>query len=98
MDAHLDRPLAEGLAALDGVTRFVELGPDAVLSALVPQPDAATAPLLRRDRDEVTTVLTALATLHVYGVPVDWSPLFTGVRPAELPTYAFQHQRYWLES
>ncbi|MEE1827302.1 hypothetical protein PUR61_34690, partial [Streptomyces sp. BE20] len=75
-----------------------ELGPDAVLSALVQQPDAATAPLLRRDRDEVTTVLTALATLHVNGVPVDWSPLFTGVRPAELPTYAFQHQRYWLES
>ncbi|MED7947437.1 hypothetical protein, partial [Streptomyces sp. BE303] len=52
------------------------------------------APLLRRDRDEVTTALTALATLHVNGVPVDWSPLFTGVRPAELPTYAIQHQRY----
>ncbi|MED7953093.1 SDR family NAD(P)-dependent oxidoreductase, partial [Streptomyces sp. BE303] len=89
---------ADALAALDGVTRFVELGPDGVLSALVQQPDAVTAPLLRRDRDEVTTVLTALATLHVNGVPVDWSPLFTGVRPAELPTYAFQHQRYWLET
>ncbi|MED7949294.1 hypothetical protein, partial [Streptomyces sp. BE303] len=43
-------------------------------------------------------VLSALATLHVNGVPVDWSPLFTGVRPAELPTYAFLHQRYWLET
>ncbi|MGW2545448.1 type I polyketide synthase, partial [Kitasatospora sp. NPDC001574] len=89
---------ADALDALDGVTRFVELGPDGVLSALVQQPDAVTAPLLRRDRDEVTTALTALATLHVNGVPVDWSPLFTGVRPVELPTYAFQHQRYWLES
>ncbi|MED7947278.1 SDR family NAD(P)-dependent oxidoreductase, partial [Streptomyces sp. BE303] len=86
---------ADALAALDGVTRFVELGPDGVLSALVQQPDAVTAPLLRRDRDEVTTVLTALATLHVNGVPVDWAPFFTGVRPAELPTYAFQRRRYW---
>ncbi|MFE7558760.1 type I polyketide synthase [Kitasatospora sp. NPDC057500] len=88
---------ADALAALDGVTRYVELGPDGVLSALVQQPEALTAPLLRRDRDEATTALTALATLHVNGTPVDWSRLFTGVQPAELPTYAFQRQRYWLE-
>ncbi|MED7947434.1 acyltransferase domain-containing protein, partial [Streptomyces sp. BE303] len=88
---------ADALNALDGVTTYVELGPDAVLSALVQQPDAVTAPLLRRDRDEATTALTALATLHVNGVPVDWSPLFTGVRPAELPTYAFQRERFWPE-
>ncbi|WP_443034473.1 type I polyketide synthase, partial [Streptomyces sp. BE303] len=87
---------ADALEALDGVTRFVELGPDGVLSALVQQPDAVATPLLRRDRDEVTTALTALATLHVNGVPVDWSPFFTGVRPLELPAYAFQRQRYWL--
>ena len=42
--------------------------------------------MLRRDRDEVTTTLTALATLHVQGVKVDWAPLFAGVRPADLPT------------
>ncbi|WP_217146208.1 SDR family NAD(P)-dependent oxidoreductase, partial [Streptomyces sp. AC627_RSS907] len=88
---------ADAVSALDGVTRFVELGPDAVLSALVQQPETVAVPLLRRDRDEVTTVLTALATLHVNGVSVDWSPLFTGIQPAELPTYAFQHQHYWLE-
>ena len=58
-------------------------------------PDAVAVPLLRRDRDEVTTALTALATLHVNGVPVDWSTLFAGVQPVELPTYAFQRQRYW---
>ncbi|WP_172629620.1 SDR family NAD(P)-dependent oxidoreductase, partial [Streptomyces sp. NL15-2K] len=39
-----------------------------------------------------------LATLHVHGVEVDWAQLFTGVEPVELPTYAFQRQRYWLES
>ncbi|WP_374227594.1 SDR family NAD(P)-dependent oxidoreductase, partial [Streptomyces sp. AC627_RSS907] len=89
---------ADAVSALDGVTRFVELGPDAVLSALVQQSETVAVPLLRRDRDEVTTMLTALATLHVSGVSVDWSPLFTGVQPAELPTYAFQRQRYWLRA
>ena len=69
---------ADALAALEGVSRFVELGPDGVLAALVQQPDAVAVPLLRRDRDEVTTALTALATLHVNGVPVDWSALFAG--------------------
>ncbi|MED7949690.1 hypothetical protein, partial [Streptomyces sp. BE303] len=43
-------------------------------------------------------MLTALATLHVNRGPVAGPPLFPGVRPAELPTYAFQHQRYWLQA
>ncbi|WP_444978676.1 SDR family NAD(P)-dependent oxidoreductase, partial [Actinoplanes derwentensis] len=85
---------ADAMTELDGVSRFVELGPDAVLSGLVED----AVPLLRRNRDEATTALTALATLHVNGVPVDWPSLFAGVVPAELPTYAFQRQRYWLEN
>ncbi|MED7948627.1 hypothetical protein, partial [Streptomyces sp. BE303] len=88
---------ADALPALEADTRFVELGPDGVLSALGQQPDAVTAPHLRRDPDLLTNVHTALENLHVNGFPYDWSPLFTGVRPAELPTDAFQHQRYWLE-
>ncbi|WP_307848856.1 type I polyketide synthase, partial [Microbispora oryzae] len=95
---------AEALTALDGVGRLVELGPDGVLTALAqrvaPQPETVAVPLLRRDRDEVTTALTALATLHVNGVPVDWTTLLagTGAQPVDLPTYAFQRERYWLES
>ncbi|WP_218825820.1 type I polyketide synthase [Streptosporangium subroseum] len=87
---------ADAIGSLEGVSRFVELGPDGVLAALVQQPDAVAVPLLRRERDEVTTALTALATLHVNGVPVDWSALHQGVRQATLPTYAFQRQRYWI--
>ena len=78
---------ADALAALEGVSRFVEVGPDGVLAALVQQPDAVAVPLLRRERDEVTTALTALATLHVNGVPVDWSTLFGRAqrgRPADV--------------
>ncbi|MEU8280243.1 SDR family NAD(P)-dependent oxidoreductase, partial [Microbispora bryophytorum] len=87
---------ADALGGLEGVGRFVELGPDGVLSALVR--GAVAVPVLRRDRDEVTTALTALATLHVNGVPVNWPTLYEGVQPVELPTYAFQRQRYWLRA
>ncbi len=88
-----------------GVTAYVELGPDGVLSAMtrdcLTDPDAAVVtPLLRRDRPEDTALTTALATLHVHGAGPDWAAYFAGrpVRRAELPTYAFQRSRYWLDA
>ncbi|MET8682582.1 acyltransferase domain-containing protein, partial [Streptomyces sp. NPDC004647] len=92
---------ADGVRTLaeQGVTTFLELGPDGVLSAMAQEsvPDGAvTVPALRKDRSEVSTVLAALAQLHVRGVPaVDWTALFAGARRVELPTYAFQHQWFW---
>ncbi|MBA8925107.1 acyl transferase domain-containing protein/D-arabinose 1-dehydrogenase-like Zn-dependent alcohol dehydrogenase/acyl carrier protein [Kutzneria viridogrisea] len=81
-----------------GVTRFLELGPDGVLSAMVS--NGVAVPALRKNRDESTAFVTALATLHVNGVPVDWARYFdgTGARRVDLPTYPFQRQRYWLDS
>ncbi|SHM81394.1 HAD-IIIC family phosphatase, partial [Actinacidiphila paucisporea] len=38
----------------------------------------------------------SLAEIHIAGIPVDWSPWITGARLLELPTYAFQRDRYWL--
>ncbi|MDH6133805.1 acyl transferase domain-containing protein/acyl carrier protein [Kitasatospora sp. MAA4] len=88
---------ADGLESLtgEGVSAFLELGPDGVLSALVE--DAVAAPALRRDRPEETELLTGLAQLHVAGVRLDWSQVFagTGARRMDLPTYPFQHERYW---
>ncbi|WP_173267511.1 type I polyketide synthase, partial [Streptomyces pacificus] len=52
-------------------------------------------PVLRGDRGEVDALLAALARLHVDGVPVDWSPFYPGGRRVDLPTYPFQHERYW---
>ncbi|GCB53532.1 malonyl CoA-acyl carrier protein transacylase [Streptomyces sp. NL15-2K] len=86
----------DSLHGLDGISRFLELGPDGVLSALVHDPQAVAVPMLRRDRDEATTALTALATLHVHGATADWTALHQGVRPVTLPTYAFQRRRYWI--
>lgn len=90
----------------DGVTAFVEMGPGAALMTATREVfDDAAAPvcaaaLLRRDQDEVRGVLTGVATAHVAGVAVDWTALFagTGARYVDLPTYAFQRHRYWLDA
>ncbi|VVJ19514.1 Modular polyketide synthase [Amycolatopsis camponoti] len=87
--------------AAEGVNRFLELGPDAPLTAAVPQ-SAETAVAVaaqRRDVPEDVALTTALAHLHVRGVVPDWAAHFAsrGAGRADLPTYAFQNQRYWLE-
>ncbi|RSD14001.1 type I polyketide synthase [Amycolatopsis eburnea] len=84
---------ADAVAATNAQT-FVEIGPDAVLSAMV---DGAI-PLLRKDRGEVRSVMTALARLHVGGTSPRWSAVFPESTPAELPGYAFEHTRYWLDA
>nr|QGA70078.1 type I polyketide synthase [Streptomyces sp.] len=88
----------------DGVRTFLELGPDAVLSAMGAQAVAdaersAFVPALRRDRDEERTFATLLGTAHARGVTVDWQRVFagTGARRTDLPTYAFQRRRLWLD-
>jgi acyl transferase domain-containing protein/NADP-dependent 3-hydroxy acid dehydrogenase YdfG/acyl carrier protein len=87
-----------------GTTRFVELGPDAVLCAaasasIAEERDATLAPLLRGDRAELDALTTALAIADCAGTTVDWRSLFTeaGGRRVDLPPYAFQRQRYWLD-
>ncbi|MCM6776658.1 type I polyketide synthase [Nocardia sp. CDC159] len=86
---------------------YLETGPGATLSALLhdclDDPDSTasvTAPLLRGTGDETNGFLTALATAHTHGSAIDWSIPYadTGARPVDLPTYAFQHQRYWLDA
>jgi acyl transferase domain-containing protein/NADPH:quinone reductase-like Zn-dependent oxidoreductase/NADP-dependent 3-hydroxy acid dehydrogenase YdfG/acyl carrier protein len=100
---------ADGVAALEriGVTRFLELGPDGVLAAMTQQslaPEVAAeglaVPTLRaKDEDEPVSFMTFLAALHAHGIAVDWEAFLAPHRPrlVELPTYAFQRERYWLE-
>jgi acyl transferase domain-containing protein/acyl carrier protein/UDP-glucose 4-epimerase len=93
---------ADTIATLaeQGVTTFVELGPDGVLTAMGQNclPDGVFTPTLRKDRDEVQTLGTALAVLATHTDAVDWTAFYegTGARRVELPTYAFQRDTYWL--
>ncbi|MEU6784665.1 SDR family NAD(P)-dependent oxidoreductase [Nonomuraea angiospora] len=85
-----------------GVSTFLELGPDAVLSAMVEDCldgwSGVAAPVLRRDRAEATTLVEALARAHANGVGVDWGAVIGTGSPVPLPTYPFQRQRYWPEA
>ena len=85
---------ADGVSTLQaaGVGIFLELGPDGVLSALV---DGTAVPALRRDRSDERALLSALSTVHVHGIDVDWAAFFPGGRRIDLPTYPFQRERYW---
>ncbi|MFE0938244.1 polyketide synthase dehydratase domain-containing protein, partial [Streptomyces mutabilis] len=95
---------ADGVRALAdaGADAFLEIGPGGVLAALAQQcvdaaAGAVVVPALRKDRDEESALLTALARLHVVGTDIDWARCFEGTaaRRVELPTYAFHHERYW---
>ncbi|WP_335936433.1 type I polyketide synthase [Streptomyces sp. PTD5-9] len=94
---------AVGALAAEGADTFLELGAAPVLTALGPDclPDAeetAFIPVARKDAAQVPGLLAALAAVHTRGADVDWPVLYDGYRGrrTELPTYAFQHRRYWL--
>ncbi|MEU1806789.1 type I polyketide synthase, partial [Streptomyces sp. NPDC019937] len=89
----------ENATRTQGVTRLLEVGPDPVLTTLAQSAlDVAAVSALREGCDEARTVLTAVAELFVRGAEVDWGAYFagTGARRVDLPTYAFQRQRFWL--
>ncbi|MFC0440049.1 SDR family NAD(P)-dependent oxidoreductase, partial [Kutzneria buriramensis] len=91
----------DGLAALaeQGVGRYLELGPDAVLTGLARAvaPDAVLVPALRHNHPESNALLSALATLYADGVALNWRPLFGEAQVVALPTYPFQRERHWLD-
>ncbi|MFI9815519.1 type I polyketide synthase [Saccharothrix variisporea] len=85
----------------DRHTVFIEISAHPVLGMGVREIlDTAATPTalvgsLRRDEGGLQRFLTSLGEAHTRGVAVDWSRHTVGTRTT-LPTYAFQHQRYWL--
>nr|WP_254898247.1 type I polyketide synthase [Kitasatospora sp. NA04385] len=87
----------------EGFRFFVESSPHAVLGVAVGESveaagvDAVVLGTLRRGEGGRAQVLRAVGRGWERGLGVDWSGAFPGARRVELPTYAFQHTRYWPE-
>ncbi|MEH0473994.1 SDR family NAD(P)-dependent oxidoreductase [Streptomyces sp. B21-097] len=95
---------AVGELASAGHELFVEVSPHPVLATVVQDfldEYAAGVALgtLRRDHGGAERFLRSLGQAYVHGAQVDWAALYadTDAEPVELPTYAFQRRRYWLE-
>jgi acyl transferase domain-containing protein/acyl carrier protein len=96
---------ADAVTALGtlGVTRYLELTPTPTLIPLTDQtlaePPALLVSTLSSKRPEAETILGAALSLHVTGVPLEWTTVTTpAAGHVDLPTYPFQHQRYWLNT
>ncbi|MFI9795993.1 type I polyketide synthase, partial [Streptomyces leeuwenhoekii] len=84
---------------------FIETSPHPVLTVPVQETQenvvgaGSTVGSLRRDEGGADRFLASLAEAYASGAPVDWSSFFagSGARRVGLPTYAFQHERYWLD-
>ena len=89
---------------------FVEVSPHPVLTGAITEtlehaaeragagragPPATVTGTLRRDDGGPGRFLSALASVHVQGIGVDWAAIANGGCRVDLPTYAFQHQRFW---
>ncbi|MYW01789.1 type I polyketide synthase [Streptomyces sp. SID3343] len=92
-----------GLVA-EGHNAFVECSAHPVLTVGIEETvdtidtdtDTVVVGSLRRDDGGLDRFLSSVSAAWVRGVDVDWSVLFDGVRPADVPTYPFQREHYWL--
>ncbi|MEU4565127.1 type I polyketide synthase [Micromonospora sp. NPDC023956] len=89
------------VAVAAGHTTFVEISPHPVLTMPVTAilddtgTTGHTLGTLRRGEDDPTRLLTSLATAYTVGLPVDLTRVLAETATLDLPTYAFDHQRYW---
>jgi acyl transferase domain-containing protein len=88
--------------AADGYGTFIEVSPHPVLTAAItetmedtPAGGVTVAGSLRRGDGGARRMLASLAEVWVRGTEVDWAAVLGGGRRVDLPTYAFQNQRYW---
>lgn len=84
-----------------GQALFVEIGPHPVLLSIgqrvLPAGYGVWVPSLRENTNDIQQMLESLGMLFVNGVEVDWDGFYGNVKVPKLilPTYAFDHQRYW---
>src|SRR5262249_55282498 len=97
---------ADGVGALHaaGVTQYLEIGPKPTLLGLVPAclpleaSDPALVASLRAERTEPMAILEALGAHYARGGQIAWERGYpSGGLHGELPSYAWQRKRYWIE-
>ncbi|WP_191499903.1 type I polyketide synthase, partial [Mycobacterium simulans] len=104
--------LREPVRFHDGVSRllaqgeqmFVELSPHPVLAPAISDTVAHTpqrsqslvVSTLHRDRADLDALAAAVGRLHTCGHSPSWRQLYPRGRVVGLPTYPFEHHRYWL--
>lgn len=100
---------ARGMAALsEERTRiYIEVGPGRALSSLAKAQGSIDANLIinalphaDEGADDRLSLMTALGRAWATGLAGTYAPLWSmpGARRASLPTYAFQHRRYFIEA
>lgn len=105
--ANLRQPVrfAEAVDAAieDGHRLYLEVSSHAVVAHSISEAldhhdveEAAVARTLRRDTDEIETVLSNLALLHCHGGAIDWSLAHPRGDLVALPAAAWQHRPYWI--
>ncbi|MFD7932358.1 type I polyketide synthase [Streptomyces sp. NPDC059742] len=85
---------------------FIESSPHPVLTVGMQETvedagrEAAILGSLRRNEGGLERFWLSLGEAYVRGVAVDWDAVFagTGAQRVDLPTYAFQSQRFWPEA
>lgn len=88
-----------------GHRTFIESSPHPVLTVGIQDSlddlgdDFSVIATLRRDEGGMHRFLLSAGEAHVHGVTPDWASMFddTGARHVDLPTYAFDRKRFWME-
>ncbi|MCC3773162.1 acyltransferase domain-containing protein, partial [Streptomyces sp. UNOC14_S4] len=92
-------------AVADGHTVFLECSPHPglvvpIADQLEDVPGGTVLETLRRGEGGPDRLVTALSAAFVRGLPVDWAGQLKhadATTHVDLPTYPFQHRRYWLD-
>jgi len=95
-------PVVRALAT-SGYGAFVEVSPHPVVAMSIQETldeldhPAVVTGTLRRDDGGLDRVVNSAAVLHVRGLAADWAGFCGESALVDLPTYPFQHKRYWLD-
>ncbi|WP_410658218.1 SDR family NAD(P)-dependent oxidoreductase [Amycolatopsis sp. lyj-112] len=92
---HFEQTVRRLLA--DGFRFFVESSPHPVLTNGIAEISEDAVALGSLRRDEGGRFVTSLAEAHVRGLSPTWSAVLPAAERVDLPTYAFQRKRFWLE-